>query len=303
MSRNKIKISACIITYNQEEFISKCLEGAINQNLDCSYEIVISDDKSTDNTLSICKKYKKEYPNLIRIIDRKVNLGVSKNWFDTIEQCKGEYVAICEGDDYWTDPLKLKRQVDFLDNNPSFSACFTNAKIINSIRGEEKLFLNFNENKILKAYDIITGSGGIFPTAALTFRNGIDSFPSFVFKTNSADYALSLMLVEFGDFYYSNEVTNVYRIHESGVFSAIREDNTERVKIWFDNIQLLNSFNTYTNKKYNKIIQRFHSKISLKLLVRSNSTFLSKNFLRVFPNLSLRHNLSFLKYNIPWLRR
>lgn len=119
-----MKVSACIITYNHEKYIRECLEGAINQIIDYEYEIVISDDKSSDNTLQICLEYASKYPNLIRILPSEFNLGMIGNWIKSISNCKGKYIALCEGDDYWTDPLKLKKQVDFLEENGGYVACY-----------------------------------------------------------------------------------------------------------------------------------------------------------------------------------
>ena len=89
-----VKISACIITYNQENYIKDCLDGAISQELDYDYEIVIGDDCSTDNTLSICKEYAEKYPEKIRLLSRDKNKGMAGNWVDTIQNCNGKYVAV-----------------------------------------------------------------------------------------------------------------------------------------------------------------------------------------------------------------
>lgn len=131
----KNKISACIITYKHEAFISECLEGAINQEVPegYSYEIIIGEDKSPDGTLKICREYKKKYFKLIKLIERSKNLGMIGNWLDTISYCDGKYIALCEGDDYWTDPYKLQKQVDFLEENESYSLCATKTQRINEI--------------------------------------------------------------------------------------------------------------------------------------------------------------------------
>lgn len=119
---NKIKLSACIITYNHEEYLRECLEGAVNQIVDFDYEIIIGQDKSTDSTHSICVEYAERYPDLIKYFPREKNLGMIGNWIETIKNCTGEYIALCEGDDYWTDPLKLQKQVDFLEKNKDYGA-------------------------------------------------------------------------------------------------------------------------------------------------------------------------------------
>jgi glycosyltransferase involved in cell wall biosynthesis len=121
-----MRLSACIITYNQEQYIAQCLESALAQVVSFDFEIVIGEDKSTDGTLEICRKYAMQYPDKIRLIERETNLGMFGNWTNTFESCTGKYIAICEGDDYWTDPLKLQKQVDFLEANSEFGLYHTN---------------------------------------------------------------------------------------------------------------------------------------------------------------------------------
>jgi len=123
MKMSKIKVSACIITYNHEGFIRECLEGAVNQKVNFEYEIVIGEDNSSDSTKQICIEYAEKYPNLIKFFAREKNLGMIGNWINTIKNCKGKYIALCEGDDYWTDPLKIQKQVEFFEANPYFGLC------------------------------------------------------------------------------------------------------------------------------------------------------------------------------------
>ncbi len=121
---NEVIVSACIISYNHEDFIGKCLDGALKQKVNFNYEIVVCVDKSTDNTLRICEEYQEKYPQTIKLYPRENNLGMIGNWIQSISDCQGKYIALCEGDDYWTDPLKLQKQVDILEANPRLSGCF-----------------------------------------------------------------------------------------------------------------------------------------------------------------------------------
>lgn len=112
------RASICIITYNQEKYIADAIEGALNQKTNFTYEIYIGDDASTDQTKVICQRYAEEHPDIIRFNQSTENVGMVKNWVNSILLCRGGYIAICEGDDYWTDPHKLQKQVDFLESNP-----------------------------------------------------------------------------------------------------------------------------------------------------------------------------------------
>lgn len=113
-------VSICIITYNHEKYIEKTLHGSLFQEGNFEYEIVISDDNSSDSTAEICEKYKVFFPEKIKFFRSKQQKGMVANWKDAILNCSGKYIAICEGDDYWTDPYKLQKQVDFLENNPEY---------------------------------------------------------------------------------------------------------------------------------------------------------------------------------------
>ena len=117
---SKIKLSVIIISYNQEKYISEAIESVINQKTNFKYEILVSDDCSKDKTQEIIEKYEKKYPNLVKNIKHKKNLGGTGNLLYITKFAKGEYVTILEGDDYWIDENKIQKQVDFLENNPKY---------------------------------------------------------------------------------------------------------------------------------------------------------------------------------------
>ena len=116
-------VSVVVITYNHEKYIRQCLDSILMQSVDFYFEIVISDDCSTDQTAEIIKEYQKKYPNIIKPILRSLNVGATKNQYDCFLRCTGNYVAILDGDDFWTDKEKLKTQINFLENNKTYIAC------------------------------------------------------------------------------------------------------------------------------------------------------------------------------------
>lgn len=200
-----MKVSTCIITYNQESYIKECLDGAINQQLNCDYEIIIGDDCSNDNTSVICENYAKKYPDIIKYFKRKENLGMMGNWIETIKNCSGIYIALCEGDDYWTDPYKLQKQVDFLEENAKYVLVCNIIKVINTY---DKSFKLKNE----------------FHTSGLLFRNVISrEFIEFDYQNNpifNLDTFLILYLLEFGDRKILEFIGSCYRIGQQGVYSS-----------------------------------------------------------------------------------
>ena len=118
-----MKLSVFVVTYNQERFIEQCLSSIVSQVVDFDYEVIVGDDCSTDGTAAICDSFAEKFPN-IRVFHHPQNLGHVKNWEFVLNHCEGEYVAMVEGDDYWTDPNKIQTQVDFLDQHKDFSLSF-----------------------------------------------------------------------------------------------------------------------------------------------------------------------------------
>src|SRR6185436_18390622 len=124
------KVSVLMIAYNIERFIGQAIDSVLMQRADFDYEIVIGEDCSTDGTRDIVRQYAAEHPSKIRPILRVNNLGMNANFVATLQECRGTYIALLDGDDYWTSPYKLQRQVDFLDNHPEYSISFHNVTIV-----------------------------------------------------------------------------------------------------------------------------------------------------------------------------
>ena len=116
-------LSIVVITYNHERYIRHCLDSILMQDVDFSFEVVISDDCSTDRTVEIIREYAEKYPNIIKPNLRTINVGATQNHYDCFLRCAGKYVAILDGDDFWTDKQKLKTQTKFLENNSAYIAC------------------------------------------------------------------------------------------------------------------------------------------------------------------------------------
>lgn len=117
-------LSIVSITYNHEAYIAKTIEGVMMQQVNFPIEFIIAEDCSTDNTRKIVLDYANQYPELIKVITSKNNVGAVANEHRAMLAARGKYIAFCEGDDYWTDPLKLQKQVDFLESHTDYSVCF-----------------------------------------------------------------------------------------------------------------------------------------------------------------------------------
>ena len=125
-------VSICTITYNHAHFVEEALDSFLMQKTDFPFEIVISDDCSPDNTATIIRKYLDKFPNIINANLRDVNVGMHINGRKNQQRARGKYIALCEGDDYWTDPLKLQKQVDFLEKNKEFVITYTSVEGIDA---------------------------------------------------------------------------------------------------------------------------------------------------------------------------
>ena len=126
----EIRVSVCMVTYNQKKYIAQAIDSVLMQKTNFKFELVIGDDASTDGTTDIVRQYAQKYPDIIRPILHEENVGPGKNSISIYETVKTEYVAVCDGDDYWTDEYKLQKQVDFLDKNPDFNVVFTYSRAI-----------------------------------------------------------------------------------------------------------------------------------------------------------------------------
>ena len=144
-------VSIFCLTYNHASYIRQCLDGFLMQKATFAYEVIINDDASTDGTTEIIREYEEKYPDIIKPIYHEENLyskGERGFWNRyCLPKSKGKYIALCEGDDYWIDPLKLQKQVDFLEGHPEYSMCFHKAKVIYDVQPNKKstLFENIEE--------------------------------------------------------------------------------------------------------------------------------------------------------------
>ena len=218
---DSIVISVCCTTYNHESYITEAIDGFLMQETDFPFEILIRDDCSTDKTASIVKEYVNKYPNLIRAVFEEENTysqGV-KPMPQLYKISKGKYIALCEGDDYWTDPYKLQKQVEFLENNIDYSGVAHQCCIIDSNGKIKKKSYRKGIKEILTMKDFL--SEPPFQTATFVFRSSyMKKFPS-VYKFYSGDKFLMLFSSIFGKIKYYPQAMSHYRQHANGVSSGV----------------------------------------------------------------------------------
>lgn len=264
------------ITYMHEPFIRECIEGILMQKTTFPVEVVIHDDASTDKTAEIVREYQVKHPRLIKAICQKENQyskpGKGTLRKDIQDATHGKYIALCEGDDYWTDPLKLQKQVEFLEQNEEYSACFTNANIKNEMENSFKKYVTYLNEGSVPLKEILLMGGYIFPTASLIFKkNNLNYYQSELSKDLSGDTALIIILANSGKVYFMNNNTCIYRRWSGGLFSSIA-DNPKKVAQWkIKRIRGYRKLKGFLEIQYHRLIDEKISNESLFILENSGS--------------------------------
>lgn len=260
---DEMLVSISCLTYNHAPFIRDCLEGFLIQKTTFKYEVLIHDDASNDGTKEIIEEYQLKYPDIIFPIYQKENQfskgyrGFNQKY--NYPRSRGKYIALCEGDDYWTDPLKLQKQVDFLEVNSDCSLCFHASK---SIRNNDpgdfiiKRPKTIPQTNKFEMKDAILGGGGFMATNSMLFhREHVLSRPEWMDLSPVGDLPLMLLLASKGRIGYIDDVMSVYRIMSSSTsWSAIMHDRTRRKSHHYAILEMWNSFDDWTEKKYSSLI-------------------------------------------------
>jgi glycosyltransferase involved in cell wall biosynthesis len=211
-------ISVCMITYNHEKYIRQSIEGVLAQEVSYPFELMIFNDASTDDTDLVIRDLIQHHPkgNLIKYAVHEKNIGLSPNYIWSIRNCTGKYVAICEGDDYWTDIKKLQKQIDLLEKNSEYSFCFHQALRIDMVNDQYSVY-PLNDKAIFNAADFFAMT--TIPMASVVFRNSIPLH--FVKEHLQLDFILLCNLLSHGKAFFFREVMSVYRVH-SNAFTSQR---------------------------------------------------------------------------------
>lgn len=274
-------VSVLVQTYQHVKYIKDCLDNIVGQVTDFPIEILLADDDSTDGTRELCIKYAQQHPKLIRLFlhSRKNNIKVegipSANFtvLYNIFSAKGKYIAVCEGDDYWSDPLKLQKQFDFMESNPRFSICYHDFRIINS-SGEIS-----NSNKaspLRRDLDASELTLSFVHPATLTvfFKSEIKKMIPFEStKVLALDVFLYSLLGQIGPGKYLNNIKPaLYRAHDGGIWTELKLEPKLKSKI--NTFEQLSGY--YSNNGMEKTAQLFRKRIRK---VKRYLIFLSvKNF-------------------------
>lgn len=249
--KNQVLVTIKCLVYNHEPYLRQCLDGFVMQKTNFKFVAIVHDDCSTDGSKSIIQEYEAKYPEIIKPIYEKENQwskhdsSLLKIMFDAIQATGCKYVALCEGDDYWTDPYKLQKQINILENDYSLMACATNCLVVdfnNNII--KRMRSNIVIDNVEKSYNLreFFKDNHQYPTLSVVYRN---SHSDEVFKKMKImsnpyfeDWILWIALLCFGNFYFLNDVTCAYRINPTSLTHNTKLQNDRRLGMAKDQFRL-----------------------------------------------------------------
>ena len=269
-------VSVCMITYGHENFIEQAIRGVLMQECNFEIELILANDCSPDKTDALIQGILKSHPRatIINYFKHEKNIGMIPNFIFGMKQCKGKYIAMCEGDDYWTDPLKLQKQVDFLESNSEYAICFHQVNILRN-----GIVINDTISKGVAQKTTINdlAKGNYIHTCSVVYRNNLFAeFPEYFKEAPVGDYFLHLLNARYGAIKYMDESMGIYRIHGSSTWSSKTQE--EQVLLWVPflqkikpnfskdvqniiNIQIANYFKATINKNLNWYAKKIKFKI------------------------------------------
>lgn len=244
---NNVMVSVIVLTYNQEKYIRQALDGILMQQVDFKYEILIGDDASWDGTPEILREYQARYPDVVKPVLREENVGPTKNAYGLFLAAQGSYLATCEGDDYWVDPNKLKKQVEFLNTHPEFIGCSHPCCVVdregNALNRQRLRWECRKQIVTLKDYKgyYLPGQASTLVRRNLHRTNQTIDF-SFFYKVHRfiGDRTTALIYLSQGSFYRFPEVMGCYRYG--------RSKDSVTAQVYLDNLNCLQEDLAYTKR-------------------------------------------------------
>ena len=254
-----IGVSIICNAYNHEKYIRDALNGFVIQKTSFPIEVLVHDDASTDHTAEIIREYERNYPELIKPIYETENQYKKKN--GTIkrlqaERAKGKYIAFCEGDDYWTDPLKLQKQYDFMEANPEYTLCGCSTEWLNMLTGKvEKRCVTEKDKDVSLETLLSTNDGRIFTTVSYFMKPEIwKELPAWGFPVG--DLPMTYFAAMQGKVRMLADSMCVYRWYSEGSWTMRQSRSGERVETHLKMVAALERMNQSTGYQYDEMIQR-----------------------------------------------
>lgn len=251
-------VSVLMTTYGHEKYIKQAIESILIQKCDFDFELIISDDHSPDETQKVVLDIINNHPNSrnIKYIRQLKNIGYGANFLFVLELAIGKYIALCEGDDYWTDESKLQKQIDYMESNPNLIFSFHNAK---RFMEKDNKFIPyvglgvFKDKQVAQTKRLFMRGGGTYPTPSAIFKTKmIRDLPNFFYSFEIRDTSLLLLAISKGDVGYLSDCMCVYRTSESNWSSTLNNDFNYKFKNHEQNLNAYHDFDSETNFKFHK---------------------------------------------------
>ncbi len=311
-SSNEVKVTIRCIVYNHAKFLRKCLEGFVNQKTNFRYQIVIHDDASTDGSAEIIQEFVNNYPELFVAILQKENQysqGVKIGEKFVNDKCIGEYIAICEGDDYWTDNDKLQKQYDFMISHPNCTLCAHAVTWVNNKTNKTRYYGPGTESRFYSADEVILGGGGFVATCSLMVRRDIYfNRPACFSYRGVGDFQLQMHSAFSGDFYYMSDCMAVYNYMSSSASWSSKRGNakqassTSKRKVTYT--EMLENVDKYYEYKYTDAIQKRIAIDKFKAYLRKGEykELKSQKYKKQYKELTLKNKIKItMGAYFPWL--
>ena len=256
-----VKVSVLVITYNQENYIAQALDSILSQKVDFSYEVIVGEDASSDRTPVIIKEYFRKYPKILKPILRRNNIGAARNAYELCQLARGEYLAFCEGDDYWLSEYKLQMQVDFLNKHRDFIGCYNRCVLVDKdnkcLKFQLVRWIKYKERFQFKDFQ-----GGLFlpgQSSSIVKRNifkdkNRDYSELYLFDRDISDRVANLVYLLEGDFHCIDLKLSAYRVDkssETGITNVKFKNNDEKMLL---DLRMTRFLEKYVSERKGKIV-------------------------------------------------
>lgn len=308
MVENDVKVSICCLVYNHEKYLRQCLEGFINQKTNFKYEVLIHDDASTDNSREIIKEYVGKYPEIFKPLyqqENQTSKGKKVSYEFQYPRITGKYVAWCEGDDYWTDEMKLQKQYDMLEQYAEKVFCTHIVRIVTesgelmerTFPGSTDLPMHIESEEWVSmllgdfSYPFQTSS---YFARADVLKKFLNNYPDFIKKAKVGDTPLMLLYATFGGCIFLREEMSCYRRQSNGSWSRRMRTNMDmKMRTILAEIAMYKEYDVFTERKYTDLIKKACLRAEFKYLQvkKEYGELLKKEYRDLFSKLSIKERL------------
>lgn len=274
-------VSIIVCTYNQEQYIAQTLDSILMQQCNFDLEVLVGEDCGTDSTRKICETYVQKYPQ-VRLLDRPHNLGKQKNFFNALTQCKGKYISMCDGDDFWQEPQMLQKEVDYLESHPECVIVYHDSIMVDrqgNVISETEVGTHnkrdFSSEELVKGVDI--------SNRTICFRNIVDFSKIDTSLAYNEDMFVYAVIGQYGSGHYIDGLKpSVYRVLDGSIWSTMSE--IKQIWLKFGTIKALQKYygTDKTDWKYKHYIDLYYQncdRILYKSIQNNEKTYLWKVFL------------------------